>query len=104
MEPESNNELMVEYLKEKAQSAHTNFPTFLEWRRNRIKNELESGDGLKLPIFPEVTAGEEMAIVHKTVYDGYLTQDFTPAQALYLTAAVFTGNPGVAPSGLDDQA
>jgi hypothetical protein len=98
MEPDPNSERMIEYLKEReASPGGALFPSFADWRKQKIKQELESGQGFVVPNFPEVTPGDEMAIVHKTCYDAYINQDFSPAQALYMTAALFTGNPGIAP-------
>lgn len=37
------------------------------------------------------------AVVNRAVYESYIAQEFTPKQALYLTACGLTGNPGVPP-------
>lgn len=49
--------------------------------------------------FPEITELEQIAAQTQEIYESYIKQDFSPAQALYLTAAMVNGNPGIAPRG-----
>ena len=49
--------------------------------------------------FPAAEAGDlnAEAVTANEIYQSFLVGEFSPSQAIYLTAAVMTGNPGIAP-------
>jgi hypothetical protein len=52
-------------------------------------------------MFPDrvpVTPGAEMGMICKGTYDDFIKEEFSASQALYLTAALLTGNPGLPPN------
>jgi len=65
----------------------------------RVADALIKGE--PMPDFPTISPLKSLAMAQAAVVREFKEEGFDSNAALYLTAAVFTGNPGIAPSSTD---